>query len=248
MLIVAAGALGAILGSFLNALLYRYNTGLSVMRGRSTCTRCGHTLAAVDLVPILSFIVLRGRCRYCHTRISWQYPVVESAALVLAVATYYLYPEPGSFAFWLAVHLVLLFVLVYDLRHKIIPTEALLLLLAAACGHLLYIQSPLHDYLAGILLALPLFLFSLVSKGRWMGWGDAPLQLALGMLLGLSMGLTALFLSFWMGAVVGIGLILLAKGYRMKSELPFAPFLIAGFWVAHFFHVDFFPLLPFLFL
>lgn len=248
MFIVAAGVFGAVVGSFLNALLFRYNTGLSVMRGRSQCVRCGHTLGAADLIPILSFLFLRGRCRYCHARISWQYPVVEAAAAILAAATFYLHPEPGAFIFWLSVHMVLLFIMAYDLRHKIIPKEALVLLLVLSVEHVWSLGFGILDVAAGPLLALPLFLFAAVSRGTWMGWGDAPLELSLGMLLGISMGLTALFLSFWAGAVVGIGLILLAKGYRMRSEVPFAPFLIGSMWVAHFFHVDFFPLLPYLFL
>lgn len=246
MLIFAAGALGAIVGSFLNALLFRYNTGLSVLKGRSKCMRCGHTLAAIDLVPILSYMSLHGRCRYCHTRISWQYPLVEAAAAVLAIMTYVLHPEPGVFAFWLAVHLVLLFIFVYDLRHKIIPWSASLVLMALAGGYLIVQQPPLYDVLAGVVLALPLFLFSAVSRGTWMGWGDAPLELSVGSLLGLTMGLSALFMAFWLGALVGIGLIVAAKGYRMRSEIPFAPFLIAGAWIAYFLHVDFFPLLPYL--
>jgi prepilin signal peptidase PulO-like enzyme (type II secretory pathway) len=99
---------------------------------------------------------------------------------------------------------------------------------------------------AGPILASPLVLLSLVSKGRWMGWGDGPLELSLGFLLGLSAGGTALMLAFWIGAAVGILLMVFKKGLTMKSELPFAPFLVAGALVVHFFHVDFFSTLPFL--
>lgn len=247
-MLFAAGVLGAILGSFLNALLFRYNTGQTVLHGRSRCMHCGHTLRARDLVPIFSYLALRGRCRYCGVRVSLQYPVVELAAALLALGTYWLHPELPVFGYWLFVHLVLLFILVYDLRHKIIPWSALLLLLALSALPLAAVPAlPLDALLAGPLLALPLFLLALVSRGRWMGWADAPLQLSLGWLLGLSAGLTALMGAFWSGALVGIALLVLAKGYRMKSEVPFAPFLIGSAWVVHFFHVDFFPLLPLLF-
>ncbi len=245
-MLVAAAVLGTIVGSFLNALLFRYRTGLSVMHGRSQCMRCGHPLAARDLVPILSYLVAGGRCRYCGVRLSVQYSLVEVAGGLIAAGTYLLYPEPTQFAYWLAVHFVLLFIVVYDLRHKIIPHAASLTLFVLALGHVWYTGFDVWT-VAGALLALPLFLFAAVSRGRWMGWGDAPLQLSLGLLLGLSAGLTALFIAFWVGALVGIGLVVLSKGYRMSSEVPFAPFLIAGAWVAHFFHVDFFPLLPYLF-
>lgn len=247
-IVVAIGVLGAIVGSFLNALLFRYKTGSSVLKGRSKCMRCGHTLSAIDLVPILSYVFLRGQCRYCGAGISWQYPLVECGAAVLAVATWVRTEDPFLFSVWFAIHLTLLFILVYDLRHKIIPTAALAVLVGLALLTLFVNETATTlDWIAGPVLALPLFFLSLVSAGRWMGWADAPLELGLGMVLGLSAGLTALMVAFWSGAFVGICLLLLGKGYRMKSEVPFAPFLIAGAWAVHFLHVDFFPLLPYLF-
>lgn len=244
--IAFVAGLGLIAGSFLNALLFRYRTGASVLAGRSQCMRCGHALGALDLVPVLSYALLGGRCRYCGARISPQYPLVELGAAVLLAGTWVLYPEPLWFAFWALVHLTLLFIFVYDLRHKIIPTSALLLFLGLC---LLYAWSigfaPWS--MAGGLLAVPFLLCWVASRGRAMGFADAPLELGLGVLLGLSAGLTALFLAVWAGALVGIALVIGAKGYRMKSELPLGPFLIAGAWVVHFFHVDFFPLLPYLF-
>lgn len=97
------------------------------------------------------------------------------------------------------------------------------------------------------MLALPLFLISVVSGGRWMGWGDSALELGLGWLLGITAGLTALVLAFWIGAAVGIGLTIARGGYTMKSEVPFAPFLIAGAALALFLDVDIFQTLPVLF-
>src|SRR3989344_6482284 len=94
-------ALGAILGSFINALVYRFNTGRG-MGGRSHCMHCGHTLSAVDLVPVFSFLFLRGRCRYCGVKLSLQYPLVEVAAAVLSPAVYPPHPAPLEYALWLA--------------------------------------------------------------------------------------------------------------------------------------------------
>jgi leader peptidase (prepilin peptidase)/N-methyltransferase len=242
-MLVAAAAIGLILGSFLNALLFRYNTGRSVMHGRSACMRCGHTLCALDLVPVLSFVFLRGRCRYCGAKISWQYPLVELVAAVLAVATFVLNPEPLWFAYWFAVWMALLFITVYDLRHKIIPWSASLTLLGLALIYALFFGTWL-----GAVWALPLFLLSAVSKGTWMGWGDGLLELSLGLLLGFTAGLTALFAAFWAGAFVGIALIALRRGVTIKSEVPFAPFLIAGAALAYFLHADLFTTLPLLWL
>jgi len=259
-LVVGAGLLGAILGSFLNALLFRYNTGRSVLRGRSQCMHCGHALGTLDLVPIISYLALRGRCRHCGCKFSVQYPLVEATGAALGALVYLQHPEPAAFALWLAVWMTLLFIFVYDLRHKIIPWSASGLLAILALVHVCLLGFDFWNFAAGPLLALPLFLISAVSGGRWMGWGDSALELGLGWLLGITAGLTALVLAFWIGAAVGIGLILIERGftptptskklvwgYTMKSEVPFAPFLIAGAALALFLDVDIFQTLPALF-
>lgn len=240
MTLVAAALLGAIGGSFLNALSFRLGTGRSVMRGRSRCMRCGHTLGALDLVPVFSWLFLRGRCRYCQSAISAQYPLVELAAAFLGAWAAYAHPSPTAFAFWFVVSLTLLFIFVYDLRHLIIPWGSSGLLAALALARLAALHAPVWAWLAGPALAAPLLLISLVSAGRWMGWGDGALELGLGWLLGLTAGLTALMLAFWIGAGVGIALIVLQKRYTMKSELPFAPFLILGAVASLALNVDFF--------
>ncbi|MDB5225217.1 MAG: Prepilin peptidase [Candidatus Adlerbacteria bacterium] len=254
---IFVAGLGLILGSFLNALLFRFNTGRSVLKGRSACMRCGHELSSLDLVPLLSYLFLRGKCRYCRARISWQYPAVEAMAAVLAVFAYLQNPEPLWFLYWFGVWLVLLFIVVYDLRHQIIPWSATLVLMALALGGALlgfFSQSAIvgesmgyWGLLVGPILAGPLLLISLVSRGRWMGWGDGILELSLGWLLGLTAGFTALLIAFWSGALIGIALLLVFKNrYTMSSEVPFAPFLILGAATAYFFHADFFQSLTLL--
>ncbi len=262
--VAAALVLGAILGSFLNALSFRFGTGVSIARGRSRCMRCSHTLVALDLVPILSYLFLRGRCRYCGTHISIQYPLVEAVAALLSLGVYLLNPNPLLYAFWLLVWLTILFIVIYDLRHFIIPWSCSLLLIGLS---LLYIfilwqqgASLMGDwtiFAAGPLLALPLFLLSLVSRGQWMGWADSGFELSLGWLLGLSLGGTALMLAVWLGAAVGLLLIAYAhlpkrwsnrgRTMTMQSEIPFAPFLALGAALAYFAHVDIFSNLPIFF-
>lgn len=257
-LILAAALLGTIFGSFINALSYRFNTGRG-MGGRSFCDTCGHTLGAADLVPVLSYVFLRGRCRWCRSKISVQNPLVEVSAALLAALTYASHPSALAFAFWLIVWMVLLFIVVYDLRHTIIPWScsgllALLALLSLSVSFepSLHIGFPtLFALLAGPALALPLFLLSLVSGGRWMGWGDSALELSIGWLLGLSLGASALMLAFWSGAIIGVALLLFSRvrwqsrsrRLTIKSEIPFAPFLVCGMFLAYFFHVDFFSTL-----
>ena len=259
-ILVFLGVLGAILGSFLNALSFRFNTG-KTLGGRSRCMHCNHTLSAFDLIPILSYVFLRGRCRYCHARISIQYPLVEGAAALLAVGMYIVHPEPLAYGFWLLVSLVLLFIVVYDARHTIIPTSAsvslgilALLSLFIEFGEGISFMLPtLGEVLAGPLLALPLLLLSLVSGGKWMGWADSGLELSLGWLLGISLGATALMIAFWAGAFVGVFLILFLNAWQrgkkhltMRSEVPFAPFLVFGALLAHFLHVNVFSTLLYL--
>jgi prepilin signal peptidase PulO-like enzyme (type II secretory pathway) len=140
------------------------------------------------------------------------------------------------------VWLTLLFIFVYDLRHTVIPWSASFLLFALTA-----VYSAFHGTWWGAALSVPLLFISLVSGGRWMGWGDGLLEISLGLLLGFTAGLTALFIAFWAGAVVGIALLLLKRGVTMKSEVPFAPFLILGAGVAYFLHVDLFQALPYLF-
>lgn len=271
---VAAALLGLIVGSFLNALSFRFNTGQKFwskrgMGGRSRCMHCAHALSTLDLVPVLSYVWLRGKCRYCGAHISWQYPLVELVAAALATMVYWVNPvldgytlNPLPFMFWLLVWTTLLFVVIYDLKHTIIPWSCSLLL-AALAALLLFFNLHAMQFalpgmwvvLAGPLLALPLFLLSLVSRGTWMGWGDSALELSLGWLIavsvGLSAGVTALCLAFWIGAVLGVVLLLLSRfgffGYTIKSEIPFAPFLVLGAALAYFFHVDFFSTLSALF-
>lgn len=226
------------------------------MGGRSRCMHCGHTLGSLDLVPLLSYLWLGGTCRYCGSHISWQYPLVEALAGALSVGVFLCVASVPGFIFWFVVWMTLLFVSVYDIKHKIIPWSCSLFLIALAlCNLFLPVLGDVASglwwgvpgiwaLLAGPLLALPLFLLSLVSRGTWMGWADSVLELSLGALLGLSLGATALMLAFWTGAVVGLILILLSRfhifRYTIKSELPFAPFLIVGAVVVYFFHVDFF--------
>ena len=258
-----AALLGIIIGSFLNALSFRFNTGrrvlaLSGAQSRSKCMSCGHMLAGIDLVPFFSFIFLRGRCRYCGSKISWQYPLVEFVAGVLSVLVFLSHPTPLGYGFWLLVWMTLLFVVIYDIKHTIIPWSCSVFLALLALLSLFVSFDTLQvavphatAFLAGPVLAAPLFLLSLVSMGRWMGWGDSALELSLGWFLGLTAGLTAFMLAFWSGALVGVVLLALSRlkifRFTIKSEIPFAPFLIFGALVSHFFHVDFFQSLQVLF-
>lgn len=257
MLLISSIGFGLIIGSFLNALSFRFHTGTSVMHGRSRCMRCGHTLSVVDLVPVLSYVALRGRCRHCGVRISIQYPLVEILAGALSLGVYLTTPEPLAYAFWFFIWMLILFIVVYDIRHTVIPWSCSLLLMALSLAYVLVVHGAALDQLfAGPALAGPLLFVSLVSQGMWMGWGDGVFELSLGWLLGVTAGLSALMIAIWSGALIGVLLIVVGRmlarftptrtsrksvwGFTMRSELPFAPFLALGAASCYFFHVDLF--------
>lgn len=247
---------GTLIGSFLNVLIYRTNTGLGVS-GRSRCFSCNKTLRWWELIPVVSYLLLRGRCARCSSRVSLQYPAVELATGVLFAyaGQQYITGWPFSlasvleFLFVVSIGSLLLVITVYDLRHKIIPDQyvyAFILLAGIRLCVLWRYPVPLwgeftsFDILAGPLLFFPFWFLWKVSHGRWMGLGDGKLAWGIGWLLGLSQGITAVIGGFWLGAAFAlllmalavvvpvVGLRSLSPRLTMKSEIPFAPFLIAS--------------------
>ncbi len=244
--------LGAIIGSFLNVVILRLGTGVSIVSGRSKCFSCGHALVWYDLVPFFSYIALGRKCRYCGSKISARYFAVELATAVLFSATAF-YGIPLTFLglIFLLLSLVIIsfFVAIafYDFRHKIIPD--VLSYGAAICALLFSVLVIISGgatwwrLLSGIIVALPFFFFWLVSKGSWMGLGDAKLSLSIGWWLGISLSLGALISAIFSGAIFGIG-IMIAEKIRTgavkwgRHEIPFGPFLILGALISYFFGIS----------
>jgi leader peptidase (prepilin peptidase) / N-methyltransferase len=230
--------LGLIIGSFLNVVALRWpgpedvsiRPKISNFGGRSMCPQCSKKLSWYELVPILSFVVQMGRCRGCGAKISWQYPLVE-VLTGLIFATVPLYALP--------VFCIYIVILIYDFHTKVIPDLLSYTAVVLSAG---YIILNFHDYELIDLLAGPIvFLFFAsiwyFSKGRAIGFGDAKLGLSVGLLLGAANGFSAIILSFWLGSLVAIFLVI-RKGFTMKSEVPFAPFIILGAWLGLIFNLD----------
>ncbi len=237
---------GLIVGSFLNVVSLRLNTGMSIVSGRSQCFSCGQTLRWYELIPLFSFVALRGACRTCRTPISWQYPLVEVITGLLFVALYIRVGLAPFLLYYMGIVSVLIVIAVYDLRHKIIPDIlSLILVIATALVALVPVfagePGAVWDILAGPLLATPFAALWFFSKGRWIGLGDAKLVIGLGCMLGLAQGLSAIVIAFWIGAAWSVSWILASrlcspeKRLTMKSEIPFGPFLIAGALLVFFF-------------
>ncbi|OGZ10587.1 MAG: hypothetical protein A3D67_01890 [Candidatus Lloydbacteria bacterium RIFCSPHIGHO2_02_FULL_51_22] len=264
-------ALGAVIGSFLNVVILRTGTGLGLLRG-SFCFTCRAVLRFYELVPIFSFLALRGRCRSCRAKIHFQYPLVETLAGLLFLGVWLremggatlfdLFLQAGAYERILP-HLVLLWTIVsillaiavYDIRHKIIPNAFVYTFIALsflslfglwALGFGLWI--PLEHLIAGVTFFILFAALWFVSRGTWMGLGDAKLAAGIGLFLGISSGGAALVLSFWSGALLSVALLFLKrfhtlfgglKNLTIKSEIPFAPFLIFGTFLAYFLQISF---------
>jgi leader peptidase (prepilin peptidase) / N-methyltransferase len=245
-MLVILFVLGAIVGSFLNVLALRFNSGLS-LGGRSKCPHCGKTLRAYELIPVLSFFVSGGRCRGCKARISWQYPLVELWTGLIFMTVF----DPALpyilNVLLLAVFSLYVAITVYDFRHKIIPDRLVYAAIIISALFRVMDGGGALDYFAGIILAIFFAAVWLFSGGRAMGFGDAKLALSVGFILGAAAGFSAIALSFWIGAVVGLAMIFFKrfnplsdrlKQITIKSEIPFAPFIVLGAWLALVFHLD----------
>lgn len=240
---------GAIIGSFLNVLALRFNTGITV-GGRSKCMSCGKQLTWKELIPLFSFIFQKGACKKCKSSISWQYPLVEFLAGAIFVLIFFKFqPIDMLTAFttllYIFISCILLVICVYDIKHKIIPdqfvyTFIFATLIGLCVGGTSWLHTPsISAFLAGPLLALPFAFLWIVSKGTWMGLGDAKLVLGIGWLLGINAGVNAIVLSFWIAAVISlVWLFATYKKFKPRTEIPFGPYLILGMYLALLFNIQ----------
>ena len=243
------------------ALLSGRQSLIKKLRGRSFCPNCKHTLSWTDLVPVFSFMFFKAKCRYCRKKISWQYPAVELATgaifLLILNFKFQILNEIQilnfiNLAFWFYVASSLIIIFVYDLKHYIIPDKVLFPAIGITAVYRIFEFGILDfenlnlfrisdfgfrifgGYLLAAIIASGFFLvIFLISKGRWMGFGDVKLVVLMGLLLGVNNVLAALFLAFFFGAIISIILIVLREK-KLKSEIPFGPFLIIGTFMAMF--------------
>ena len=256
--------LGTIIGSFLNVVISRFNTGRTMVKGRSICMNCNKNLRWYELIPVLSFLVQSGKCRRCKSSISTQYPIVELVTgLVFALIVFKFLPilfiSSSFYIFYVVLYVfifsLLIVISVYDLRHKVIPDKLVYLFIAISFISIfinpymfgpIFVLPTLAALFSGPLFAVPFVLLWFFSKGRFMGLGDGKLVLGLGWMLGMTQGIFAIILAFWIGSIVGLFVLFLSKKkINMKTEIPFAPFLIAGALIAFVFNLNIFSLIKF---
>lgn len=260
-----AALFGLIIGSFLNVYIYRFHTGKS-LSGNSHCLSCGTPLRPYELVPMFSYLALRGRCRTCASHIPSRYFLVELLTGLLFVGVVLTESSLWLLGIMLALVALLVVVAVYDLYHMVIPDEFVLAATALALARWLYLLTtgvPTTEFFfsmaAAVGAGLFFFLLWYVSRGTWIGFGDVKLVVPLALALGYGATFSLVVLSFWIGA--GVGLVIMAtqklrlrgqphlrlldRELTMKSAIPFAPFLILGFLTVYLFGVDVVALLTY---
>jgi leader peptidase (prepilin peptidase)/N-methyltransferase len=237
--------IGLFVGSFLNCVACRIFLEEDFVLKNSHCPNCNHRLNAVDLVPVFSYLLLKGKCRYCSEKISWQYPLAELGTGIVFVLIYWhlgfnLLEYFTGYQIWNLIYLWIVFSLliiafIYDAKHYIIPdkvTFAGIIISLIWIAFSLYsgaynMDQVLSSIYAALFSSLFFFFLWLFSKGKAMGFGDVKLVFFLGLILGVPNMIVALFFAFTVGAAMG--LVLISSGDKqMKSQVPFGPFLIAG--------------------
>lgn len=251
--------LGLAMGSFAGALVWRLHAqemletkksknkkytkkDLSIVHGRSMCGHCGHTLAAIDLIPLFSWLLLKGKCRYCKKPIGWLEPVLELTTAALFVASYIFWPSSFDtaqwlqFGLWLAFLTGLIALFIYDIKWMLLPNRIVYPLIAIAAVSAVtglidegVTTTALVNVVTGAAIGGGLFwLLFQMSGGKWIGGGDVKLGFALGLMLANpALALLLLFSSSVIGSAYGIPYVYVIKKDKTKL-IPFGPFLIIG--------------------
>lgn len=241
--------IGAVVGSFLNVVIYRTVTDETWITGRSRCDHCLKQIAWYDNIPLLSFIWLKGKCRHCRTPISLSHPVVEFITGSLFIWWYWvgslffqLSQKPFQTLqpmFWLLVGLLLLVIFFADLFYMIIPDMALILLGVLVIFYRLILVyfgiMQVNDLVMSVagagVFSLLFWLLWYFTKGRGMGYGDVKFMIPMSLLLGWPNIMVGVFSAFILGAVVGVGL-LISKKRHFGQVIPFGPFLVLATFIA----------------
>lgn len=251
-ILVALFIIGAAVGSFTSVVIYRIHSGKKgIFTGRSHCPQCETKLQPLDLVPIVSYLSLRGQCRYCSKSISYMYPLLELVTGGLFALLFLKFPflnsalqfsgvELGMYALYAAYIFVLVFTFFFDLHYLRVSDE--ILLPAVLIGLIATIATPLtphiFDALLGGAIAAGFFgLQYLISKGTWIGLGDLRIGAFMGVILGWQQTLVALFLSYLIGSIVSIFIAARKKKF-VGVKIPFAPLLVTGTLITVFFGED----------
>lgn len=236
-LLIILSIVGLGIGSFLNSVAIRLDEVSSLVKGRSLCPHCRHQLAWYDLIPLVSFIMLSAKCRYCRKKISWIYPLGEILTALVFILLFLKFGLTWQFAVYALANSFLIVILIYDLLTLAIADFLVYITLAILIGACFFNKEflpVLIDRAWGILIvaAIPTILV-VISKEKWMGRGDIEVAALIGLLVGKDLAFLSVTLTFLLGGIIGIILLALKKA-KISDKVAFAPFLIAGGWITFF--------------
>ena len=225
--------LGLLIGSFLNVCIYRIPKGESIAFPPSHCSACGNNIKSYDLIPVLSWVLLRGKCRSCNEKISIRYPLIEITSAILFVLTYFQYGETIYLVRYLILipFLVVIAMIDYDTMEVYTTTAWIAIALGVVLlGVNFYLGQHVATYIYGGLLGAGIITFIILSSKlilgqEGMGWGDAEICGLCGLFLGFKLTFLMMFFSFIIGGVIGVYL-LKVKNKNGRSEMPFGPSII----------------------
>lgn len=231
---------GITIGSFLNVLADRLARNESVVKGRSHCESCKKTLGLLDLIPVFSFLFLRGKCRYCKAKLSWYYPVVEITTGILFVYTFW-WLQPNSmfinslYYFFVVSSLIVIFFA--DIKYGVIPDKIIFPAIIITFFYQLYTTYYMlpTTLLSAIGAFVFFFLIFFLTRGRGMGFGDVKFAFLIGLVLGFPNIIVAFYIAFLTGAFISLILIAGGKKKLRGSTIPFGPFMVFGMFVALYF-------------
>ncbi len=220
---------GLMIGSFLNVIIYRLPKGESVIFPSSHCLHCNHKIAFYDNIPILSFLILKGKCRYCKKRISFQYPLIEFISGIILALSFFLYGFSLKFPVTFLFLYLLLPVFVIDLKHQVISDKITIFGIISGLVFSFFVPDiNWYDSLIGIVAGGLILLFISIA-GKWifkkeaMGMGDVMLFMMVGAFIGWKNVILTLIVASFLGSIVGLAI--LVKKKRKNSVIPFGPFI-----------------------
>ena len=221
--------LGLLIGSFLNVCIYRIPRSESIAFPPSHCFSCGKNLKPLELIPVVSYIALRGRCRNCKTHISMQYPLIELLNSLVYLLLFTHFDLTIEFGFFAVLSSILIVVSIIDYYHKIIPDKLNLIILIMGIifkvtSMVVFKESAFIDSVLGFAIGGGLFLLIAIVTNGAMGGGDIKLTAALGVWFGVKGIILISLLSFILGAVISV-ILLVTKIKGRKDEVPFGPFI-----------------------
>lgn len=226
--------LGLAVGSFLNVVIYRLYKGVGFFGGRSFCFKCKKNIKARDLIPCISFLRLKGKCRFCKNKISWQYPIVEFVTGILFVLTFIELFDPNhpfEIIFYLYITAMIIVVFVFDCKYMLILDKVIIPgILISLCANIFLlgggtvIQNVIEFGVAGLGIGLFFLVQFVATQGKGIGGGDIRFGIFMGALLGIPHGIYALMLAYIIAAIYAMFVLVFGKA-GLKSKVPLGPFL-----------------------